>query len=68
MVIKRRAQGAKRTEMDLSPLVAASLAGIIYHAKLLNRQSKLNIPEQEVISEVMNLWHAVMDTLGRRAQ
>ncbi len=66
MARKRKAQAAKIAEMDLSPLVAASLSGIIYQAKLLNRQSRLNIPEQEVISEVMDLWQTGIDVLSRR--
>jgi hypothetical protein len=46
------------------PVVAATLAGVIYQARLLNRQSKVNIPEQEVISDVVNLWRIVKEALA----
>lgn len=43
---------------------AAMLAGVIYQSRLLNRQAKLNIPEEEIVSDVVNLWHKVMDRLN----
>lgn len=49
----------------MMPMVAATLAGVIYQSRLLNRQAKLNIPDQEVISDVINTWHTVMDALSR---
>ena len=56
--------GAANAQMDPTPIVAATLAGVIYQAKLVNRQSKLNIPEQEIVREVINIWNAVMHELG----
>ena len=52
--------------LDATPLVADSLAGVIYQARLLNRQSKLNIPESEVVSDVVGLWRTLMDELGKK--
>ncbi len=49
----------------MTPVVAATLAGVIYQARLLNRQSKLNIPEEEVIRDVVTLWRTVTDELSR---
>ncbi len=62
---------AKKTDLSKAgekadPAVAATLAGIIYQAKLFNRQAKVNVPEEEVVVEVINLWRVVMDTLGSR--
>jgi hypothetical protein len=51
-------------ETQALPVVAATLAGVIYQARLLNRQSKLNISEQEVISDVVNLWRVVKEALA----
>ncbi len=48
----------------VGPLVAAGLTAVVYQAKLMNRQSKLNIPEHEVISEVVTLWHTLMKALS----
>lgn len=62
MAKKQTATGHAGTEV--TPVVAATLAGVIYHARLMNRQSKLNIPEHEVVADVVNLWHTVMDALG----
>ncbi len=60
---------AKKTELPkaaerVDPAVAATLTGIIYNAKLLNRQAKINVPEEEVVVEVISLWRIVMDALG----
>jgi hypothetical protein len=60
---------AKKTDLPkaaekVDPAVAATLTGIIYQAKLFNRQAKVNVPEEEVISEVIGLWRIVMDALG----
>ncbi|HEV2348363.1 MAG TPA: hypothetical protein VG028_00800 [Terriglobia bacterium] len=49
----------------MTPMVAATLAGVIYQSRLQNRQAKLNIPDQEVITDVINTWHTVMDALSR---
>jgi hypothetical protein len=67
MATKKAAPGSTNGNADMTPVVAATLAGVIYQAKLMNRQSKLNIPEQEVIGEVVSLWQAVMHELGRGA-
>ena len=48
-----------------TPMVAATLTSVIYHARLQNRQAKLNIPDQEVVGDVMNLWRMVRDALGK---
>ncbi len=67
MAKKRTARAAKGAKgQDLSPLVAASLAGIIYQARLFNRQARMNVPESSVMSEVLSLWRAVLDVLERR--
>ena len=47
----------------VDPAVAATLTGIIYQAKLFNRQAKVNVPEEEVVVEVISLWRIVMDAL-----
>jgi len=48
---------------SMAPMVAATLAGVIYQARLQNRQSKLNIPESEIVSDVVSLWRTVMGVL-----
>jgi hypothetical protein len=60
---------AKKTELlkgigKVDPLVAATLTGIIYQAKLFNRQARVNVPEEEVVVEVISLWRIVTDALG----
>jgi hypothetical protein len=54
--------------VDAMPVVAATLAGVIYQAKLANRQMKLNIPESEVMADVVSIWRTVMDQLGGRLE
>jgi hypothetical protein len=49
---------------EMTPVVAAALAGVIYQARLTNRQSKLNIPESEVIQDVVGLWRSLMAELN----
>ena len=51
---------------EMTPVVAATLAGVIYQARLSNRQSKLNIPDSEVIADVVGLWRTLMDELRKR--
>lgn len=63
MANKKPARAAGDPGNQTTPMVAAELTGVIYQARLMNRQSKLNIPEQEVISDVVNLWHTVMAAL-----
>jgi hypothetical protein len=53
------------SENLMTPVVAATLAGVIYQSRLLNRQAKLNIPEHEIVSDVIGIWHTVMDALAR---
>ena len=62
---KRTTGGSSREDDQITPVVAATLAGVIYQARLMNRASKLNIPEHEVVADVVNLWHTVLDALGR---
>ena len=65
MAKKKAAGKAGKATAQVDPSVAAELAGVIYQARLQNRASKLNIPEEEVISDVIGLWRRVMDTLSR---
>jgi hypothetical protein len=56
---------AKKTATPkVDPLVAATLTGIIYQAKLFNRQAKVSVPEEEVVVEVISLWRIVTDALS----
>ncbi len=48
---------------DVTPLVAANLAGVIYQARLMNRAAKLNISEAEIVTDVINLWRTVQREL-----
>jgi len=64
MAKKQKAPSNSALEAQAIPVVAATLAGVIYQARLLNRQSKVNIPEQEVISDVVNLWRIVKEALA----
>lgn len=63
MAKKQTTASTAKQENQMTPQVAATLTGVIYQARLLNRQSKLNIPESEVISDVINLWRIVKDEL-----
>ncbi len=60
----KTSQGKGNSETEITPVVAATLTSVIYQARLINRQSKLNISEHEVVTDVVNLWHTVMDALG----
>lgn len=64
MAKKQKAPLTTLLEAQAVPMVAATLAGVIYQARLLNRQSKLNIPEQEVIGDVVSLWRTVREALA----
>ena len=57
---------AKKSELPkpIDPAVAATLTGIIYQAKLFNRQARVNVPEEEVVVEVISLWRIVTDALN----
>jgi hypothetical protein len=61
----QKAVGAGKPLAHVDPQVAATLTGIIYQARLFNRQARMNVPEQEVISEVISLWRNVTKALGR---
>ena len=65
MAKKPEAMTPSKGNSEMAPLVAATLAGVIYQARLLNRQSKLNIPEDEVISDVIQLWRVVRNELAQ---
>jgi hypothetical protein len=56
---RQKAEKAATPTSDMTPIVAAELAGVIYQARLLNRQAKLNIPETEIVNDVVNLWRKV---------
>ncbi|MGD1154660.1 MAG: hypothetical protein ABSA41_02410 [Terriglobia bacterium] len=49
---------------EVNPMVAATLAGTIYQAKLFNRQARVTVPEEEVVVEVVSLWRIVMNALN----
>jgi hypothetical protein len=53
-----------KTAQKVDPAVAAMLTGIIYQAKLFNRQARVNVPEEEVVVEVISLWRIVTDALN----
>lgn len=65
MAKKQTNSGPVQSADSMTPIVAATLAGVIYQARLSNRQSKLNIPESEVISDVVGLWRTLVDELNR---
>jgi hypothetical protein len=54
----------KAAAPKVDPLVAATLTGIIYQAKLVNRQAKVSVPEEEVVVEVISLWRMVTEALN----
>ena len=56
--------GLSKAADKVDPAVAATLAGVIYQAKLFNRQARVNVPEEEVVVEVISLWRIVMDALS----
>ncbi len=66
MAKKQKKAGPEKSDPEMTPMVAAALAGVIYQARLTNRQSKLNIPESEVIADVVGLWRSLMDELNRK--
>jgi hypothetical protein len=55
--------GLPKAAEKVDPVVAATLTGIIYQAKLFNRQARVNVPEEEVVVEVISLWRIVTDAL-----
>ena len=66
MAKKQTTKSANGANPQMTSVVAATLAGVIYQARLLNRQSKLNIPESEVISDVVGLWRTVLNEMERK--
>jgi hypothetical protein len=52
-----------RAAGKVDPAVAATLTGIIYQAKLFNRQARVAVPEEEVVAEVICLWRIVVDAM-----
>jgi hypothetical protein len=64
MARTQKTPSSTSAEAQAIPVVAATLAGVIYQARLLNRQSKVNIPEEEVIADVVSLWRIVRDALA----
>jgi hypothetical protein len=65
MAKKQTTSSPAKVGTEMTPVVAATLAGVIYQARLSNRQSKLNIPDSEVISDVVGLWRTLMVELNR---
>jgi hypothetical protein len=65
MAKKQAAKKPTTKSNDISPVVAAELAGVIYRAKLENRAAKLNISEDEVVAEVIRLFKVVHEKLSR---
>ena len=56
--------GSPKAAKKVDPAVAAALTGIIYQAKLFNRQARVNVPEEEMVLEVISLWRIVSDALN----
>lgn len=67
MAKKPTTQSGAGADAEMTPVVAATLAGVIYQARLANRQFKLNIPESEVIEDVVGLWRMLMSEMGQKA-
>lgn len=65
MAKAKKAESSGSPADKMTPMVAATLAGVIYQSRLLNRQAKLNIPDQEVFNDVVNTWRTVMEALNR---
>lgn len=65
MAEKKASISSGSADNSMTPVVAATLAGVIYQSRLLNRQAKLNIPEHEIVADVISTWRAVMDALAR---
>ena len=65
MATKKTDAGSGSQDDKMIPIVAATLAGVVYQSRLLNRQAKLNIPDHEIITDVVNTWYAVKDALAK---
>ena len=59
--------GAPIAAKKVDPAVAATLTGIIYQTKLFNRQARVNVPEDEVLAEVIGLWRKVENALSSKS-
>ena len=68
MAKKKKKANAKAPKPgnDMTPIVAAELAGVIYRAKLENRAAKLNISETEVVRDVIQIWRTVAEQLSKK--
>lgn len=64
MAGKKAAKKAPKVGNGMNPVVSAELAGVIYRAKLENRAAKLNISEEEVVTEVIRLFRVVQARLS----
>jgi hypothetical protein len=64
MAKKTTRPNAAKAFREANPMVAATLAGIIYQTKLFNRQARVTVPEEEVVIEVVSLWRIVMNALN----
>jgi hypothetical protein len=62
-IMPTKKESPAQASAGLTPLVAATLTGVIYQARLMNRQMKVNIPDNELIPEVIGLWSAVTSEL-----
>lgn len=60
---QKNAGSPVQAAQDLTPLVAATLTGVIYQARLMNRQMKVNIPDNELIPEMVGLWRSLTSEL-----
>jgi len=65
MAKKQTVKKGAAAKDEMTPIVAATLAGVIYQARLANRAAKLNIPEAELIADVIHIWRTVCDELAR---
>jgi hypothetical protein len=63
MAKKSAPQRAPELPGEADPALAATLTGIIYQAKLYNRQARVAVQEEEVVTEVLSLWRTVMNAL-----
>jgi hypothetical protein len=63
MAKKSAPQKTPELHGKVDPAVAATLTGIIYQARLFNRQARVAVPEEEVVTEVISLWRTVMHAL-----
>ncbi len=63
MAKANRPKSSGEIDALVAPVVAATLAGVIYQAQLQNRQARLNIADEEVTADVVSLWHTVRNAL-----